>query len=354
MKSNAKITWVVLLCILLAAGLSGCIETKLETDSTDKEPDTDSTALTKVGSYQSNECLKDVFVAGTNAIIIFVNINGSGFEILDISDPTTPTRLALKLLDFNPLGLYVVNNTLLYIAGNTGLYVCNIQDPAHPTDLQLIYPRLEDYSSAYFCRESIGDVMILDGLAYVTGSVPRGYDDNHRVLTQNGLGIIDSSSGRAIGSSYFSPSVERALYVSGNYVYLATLDGLEIIDITNPYQPVLVGQYCGGRTIFDISVKDNYAYVGTDNDFQIINVSNPTDPTLVTEIGVWGTAGSIFISGNRAFVSSQELNMFDITNPASPKLLAESESLISKSSVHGNETHVVVVDHYKMRVFKYL
>ena len=352
MKSNEGFSKFLLLYVLLAVLvvlLTGCVN---EENST--APDSNDITLTEVGSYQSSEGLCAVYMVDTKVIIGFSNVDEAGFEIVDISNPTTPTCLVHKSLSFVPNTFYVINNTLLYIAGNTGLYVCNIQVPAHPTDPQLIYPRLEDYPSAYFCREPIGDVMIVDGLAYVTGNVPTGYDDNHRILTQPGIGIIDSSSGRVIGSSYFSPSVEHALYVSGNYVYLATLDGLEIIDITNPYQLVLVGQYCGGRNIFDISVKGNYAYVGTDNDFQIINVSNPTDPTLVTEIGVWGTAGSIFISGNRAFVSSQELNMFDITNPASPKFLAEYTSLISGSSVHGNETHVVVVDYYKMRVFKYL
>jgi len=297
------------------------------------------TALTEVGSYESSEGLDAVYVVGTKAIIGFVNIDESGFEILDISDPTTPILLVHKSLIFNSFGtlynvdphsFYVVDNTLLYIATNYGLYVSNIQDPTHPTEPQLIY------------SDNFWAVAVVGGLAYATGGAP------------SGLAVIDLNSGSRIG--FYDPPCcsNHGVYVKGNYAYVADGPdgGLQIIDITDPYHPIGVGQYLG-RYTFDVSVKDSYAYVATSGYFQIINVSNPTAPTLVKEIGVWRDAGSIFISGNRAFVSSQELNMFDITNPTSPELLGNYQSLYAGSSVSGNTTHVVVVDYYKMRVFEY-
>jgi len=296
-------------------------------------------ALTEVGSYQSVEGLKAVYVVGTKVIIGFANVNESGFEILDISNPATPVRLVHKTLNVNDFGtlydadphsFYVVNNTLLYIATNEGLLVCNIQDPSHPTEPQRIY------------RDNFGDVVVVGGLAYAIGGAP------------DGLAVIDINSGSRIGF-YDLPCCTNGVYVKGNYAYVADGPdgGLQISDITNSNKPMIAGQYLGLYTS-DVSVKDTYAYLAAGGYFQIINVTNPKAPTLVTEIGVWGDASSIFISGNRAFVSSQELNMFDITNPTSPKLLGNYQSLSAGSSVSGNTTYVVVVDYYKMHVFKYL
>jgi hypothetical protein len=293
--------------------------------------------LTEVGSYLfSGGGLDAVYVVGTKVIIGFVNVDESGFEILDISNPATPTLLVHKPLFYGsynvePHSFYVVDNTLLYIATNYGLYVCDIQDPANPTEPQLIY------------YDNFWAVAVVDGLAYTTGDIPGG----------SGLAVIDLTSNSRIG--YYDPPCcsYYGVCVKGNYAYVADGPdgGLQIIDITDPSNPIFAGQYLGGFTS-DVSVKDTYAYVAGDG-FQIINVANPAAPTLVTEKTVWGDAGSIFISGNRAFVSSQELNMFDITNPTSTKWLGKYQSLVGGSSVSGNTTHVVVVDYNTMRVFRY-
>ena len=299
----------------------------VESEELSAAPTGGGTSLTKVGTYNTPDWTQPVYVTGTKVIIGF----SYGFEIVDISNPATPTLLVHKTLSFDPKDFHVVNNTTLYIAGNTGLYVCNIQNPAQPTSPQLIY------------TEPRFDVMVVGNLAYGTGYVPGGM----------GLNIIDLSDNRLLGY-YDTPCCAKSVYVSGNYAYVAAGPdgGLQIIDVTNPDNPVRVGQYLGVGYALDVSVKDNYAYVGAD-DFQIIDVSNRTAPALVSKTNVWGTAGSVFVSGNRAFVSSQELNMFDITNPTSSKLLATYEGLIAGSNVHGNQTHVVVTSYNKMYVFAY-
>ena len=218
--------------------------------------------------------------------------------------------------------------------------MCSIQNPAQPTDPQLIY------------KQPMDDVVVLSDLAYVVGYVPVDYGDY--VANRHGFGIIEVSSGNVIGS-YESPSVVHSLYVAGNYTYLATLDGLEIIDITDPYHPMFVGQY-SSHDMLCVSVKGNYVYAGVSmvdgGHFQVIDVSSPTNPSLVKDISVWGDVYSISISGNRAFVSSQELNMFDITNPVSPKLLA-NYSLVYNGRADADQAHVICTDYDAIYVFEY-
>jgi hypothetical protein len=299
-------------------------------------------ALTEVGSYQSSDDLYGVWVADTKAIIGFRFDNNyeSGFEILDISNPATPIRLVHKptfvnlygtLYNFDPHSFYVVDNTSLYIAANYGLFVSNIQDPANPTEPQLIY------------RDNFNGVAVVGSLAYAVGGAP------------DGLAVIDLNSGGRI-SFLNLPCCTSKIYVKGNYAYVADGPdgGLQIIDISNPSYPRVTGQYLNGRYTYDVWVKGTYAYLATKVGLQIVNVTNPQAPTFVKEMGSWGEAVSIFMSGNIAFISSQELNMIDITDPTSPTLLGNYRSLYAGSHVSGNTTHVVVVDNFKARVFKYL
>jgi hypothetical protein len=74
-------------------------------------------------------------------------------------------------------------------------------------------------------------------------------------------------------------SYAYAVTVVGNYGY-AVGDTLEIIDISNPSNPIFKGSYdiSNGQ---DVQIVGNYACVADyDSGLQIIDISNPTNPTL--------------------------------------------------------------------------
>ena len=92
----------------------------------------------------------------------------------------------------------------------------------------------------------------------------------------------------------------HGVYVDDSYAYVADGDsGLQVIDVTNPESPVIVGsvgmQYSGRAR--GVHVSGSYAYVVNDlGDFQnpvfsleVIDISNPESPVSV---GYFGTQGS--------------------------------------------------------------
>jgi len=129
-----------------------------------------------------------------------------------------------------------------------------------------------------------------------------------------------------------SPS---SIYVIGNYAYVAshTDDGVEIIDISNPANPIHVGAIFDDETTAlnaasGIYVVGNYAYVAsqTDHGVAIIDISDPTNPTHAGSIfddettALEGAIG-IFVLGNYAYVTSfvdQGVAIIDISNPENP------------------------------------
>ncbi|QSV59505.1 MAG: hypothetical protein HEQ29_15085 [Dolichospermum sp. LBC05a] len=146
----------------------------------------------------------------------------SGLQIIDISNPTTPTLKGNYDTSGYALGVQVVGN-YAYVADNaSGLQIIDISNPTTPT---------------------------LKG----------NYD----------------TSGYALG-----------VQVVGNYAYVADeSSGLQIIDISNPTTPTLKGNYNTSGEAWGVQVVGNYAYVADgEGGLKIINVSEFTNqaPTNIT------------------------------------------------------------------------
>ncbi|MBE9220435.1 DUF4347 domain-containing protein [Dolichospermum flos-aquae] len=113
-------------------------------------------------------------------------------------------------------------------------------------------------------------------------------------------------------------SIANAVTVLGNYAY-AVGDTLEIIDISDPSNPIFKGSYdtFGGK---DIQIVGNYAYVaGYGSGLKILDISNPTTPTLKGNYSIDGASG-MQVVGNYAYVASSSwgLQIIDISNPTAP------------------------------------
>ena len=121
------------------------------------------------------------------------------------------------------------------------------------------------------------------------------------------------------------PSLIWDVVVSGSYAYVADGDdGLRIIDISNLASPTETG-FLGTSTAgaaWDVAISGSYAYVAEGFDgLRIIDVSNPAAPT---ETGFFdsdsGYTWSVAVSGSYAYVANDTtgLRIIDISDPADP------------------------------------
>ena len=120
------------------------------------------------------------------------------------------------------------------------------------------------------------------------------------------------------------------------YALLATTTGTVVLDITNPATPIERGWFPWGSSPWrDIRTYGSYAYVVTEATagFQVINLTNPNSPTVV---GVFGStitsnahnicidtgAGRLYLVGTNAGTPA-----FDLTgNPANPTFIGTASS----------------------------
>ncbi len=120
-----------------------------------------------------------------------------------------------------------------------------------------------------------------------------------------------------------NPAVKGAktFLVRGNYAIVGFQHaGLKILDISDPTNLELVGEYFGGRDTYHIEVVDDLVYMATEYDgLQILDISDVTQPTKVGEFVNGNPLYHINVVGNVAFITDYEQDKtlgLDITDPS--------------------------------------
>ncbi|MCH8067730.1 MAG: hypothetical protein IID16_00450, partial [Candidatus Marinimicrobia bacterium] len=117
-------------------------------------------------------------------------------------------------------------------------------------------------------------------------------------------------------------SVVQGVTVSGSYAYVANGDaGLRIIDVSTPSSPQEVGFFDTGGNAFGVAVSGSYAYVADRVDgLRIIDVSTPSSPQEVGFFDTGGMAYGVAVSGSYAYVADRwdGLRIIDISTPSGP------------------------------------
>ena len=237
---------------------------------------------------------------------------GAGLQILDISNPASPTRVG----GYDTTG-YASGVTLstdgryAFVAdGADGLQILDISTPANPS-----------LTATYDTSGFVKSVLLSANGRYAFLADDGGM----------GFQVVDiSTPSRPTYAGGYNTIGRRAsdltLSADGGYLFLATLDGgIEILTVSNPARPAKVGGYDTNGTARGIGLSPNgrYAFVA-DNEagLQILDVANPSSPIRVGGFDTGGAAISVRLSadGRYAYVAdySAGLQVLDVSNPSSP------------------------------------
>lgn len=220
-------------------------------------------SVSVMGSRATTDGALGVAVSGGYA---FVADGLSGLQVIDISEPTTPSLISSFDTPGYAEGVCVEGDYAYVADGPGGLQVIDISVPAAP--------------------------------AYA-GSCP--------------------TEGFAYGVA-----------VKGNYAYIGGGGGgLQVIDVTSPTAPQWSGRYDVCSTTWGVAVKEDYAYVaGGPGGLQIVDLSNPLSPALIGVFETRSAALGVAVYGGFAYVAcgSSGLQMVSIADPTSLMLVAKCPS----------------------------
>ncbi|SKA25521.1 Uncharacterized conserved protein, partial [Oceanospirillum multiglobuliferum] len=198
--------------------------------------------------------------------------------------------------------------------------------------------------------EVVTDIVIIESYGVATQGVARSVSvvGNYAYVADGGSGlqVIDISvpNHPTLVGNYDTTGYAYDVSVVGNYAYIADGGGggLHIIDISNPAQPTLTRMFDTSGFALGVSVVGNYAYVADDSDgLRIIDISDPNNLALTGTFDTSGAAAGVSVVGNYAYVAdaTSGLQIIDISNPNNPTLAGTIDTT-------GNARGVSVVGDY--------
>jgi hypothetical protein len=122
--------------------------------------------------------------------------------------------------------------------------------------------------------------------------------------------------------SYYTDGEAWDIKAVNTYAFLADgVNGLKILDVSDPNQPVLLGAYDTAGVAMAVDVVGDYAYLADPSaGLQVINVQDPTRPILRGACSISGVAEHIHVVGNYVYVAAGEsgLQVIDVRDPVYP------------------------------------
>lgn len=220
------------------------------------------------------------------------------WDISDLSDPVMRSSIRTDSTTGYQERLYY-RDGLVYIAAYTsGVQIIDVNNPDHPTLVGTTK------TNAY-----AWDLVLTDNAVYVMDFFSMSIIDIRRPRFPVNRVTVDAM--------FASGAIAR-----DNLLYLGYVDGLRIMDITNPFDPVDLSDLgpTGSGTAETVALKDDFALVGHGSYIEIYDVSDPRDPAQITYFYPPGHPRKLVVSGNMLYtiLDDDGFLVTDITDPFNP------------------------------------
>ena len=284
-----------------------------------------------VGEYekQIGTIFGNTGIAFSNNSILSAHVVG-----LIALDATQPDSLILQ--SFFPTGGTALEmdskDNLVFVAcGLSGLWILNISNPIDPQPV-----------SNLITGGFTADLVVEDTIVYMVNWAAYSEQD-----TLRGLWIIDISDiyrpkiiSHYIGITNFSTHTEsNSISKSDNLIFItqqprAGVDSiLEIIDVSDIYQPNRLGVFVSEYYPKSCSVKDSILFLSTyDSGLRIINISYPSQ---LQEVSVFRNNSSVYISeviDTILFLDKVDtIFVLNVSNPIVPGVIGSLKKSITNT-----------------------
>jgi hypothetical protein len=373
MKKNQTIRIVAIFLFVLPIGFSACIKDQCKkTHTYTYYAPVYKTKAEVIGNIKSNAS-RDIVNSGKLYIFgnyIFLNEVDKGVHVIDNSNPSQPRNIAF--IDIPGDVDLAVKDNILYADMYNDLVAIDISNPSNVVlkkTIPAIFPERQ-YGNGFIAQ---GDKVIVDwrrvdttitescdgrggwgpvradvmmfpntasaGASQSSSNSPAGMGGSMARFTivNNYMYAVDHHTLRSISVSNAADPVMagsinagwdiETIYPFKNKLFVGSMGGMFIFDITNPVNPVSQSTFVHARSCDPVIADDNYAFVTlragttcgpTTNELQIINVQNVLSPSLVKTYPMTGPQGLskdnnlLFICDGTAGLKAYDAS--DVTN----------------------------------------
>ena len=265
-----------------------------------------------LGQQQTSGWAFGVTVSGTKA---YVAAGQGGLRVVDVSDPARPTEVGGLAVAGGDAAGVAVAGTIAYVADrNWGLEAVDLSAPVSPVQVGFYGP-----------------------LGYADGITVAG---NYAYVAAGSYGlrildISDPARPRQVGT-YDTQSYAKSVAVAGNYAYVAANsfgagEGLHVVDIRNPARPIRAGFTLEGHGPYgSVTLVGGIVYIPNEEGLLIFDVSNPATPKMISSLRTLTSndqniAVDVAVSGNVAYVATEQQGVYlvDVSNPSAPAAIGQ-------------------------------
>jgi hypothetical protein len=248
----------------------------------------------EIGFFGTPRWALDVSIVGNYAYLVDYY---HGLMVLDISDPSNIYQVGDRLYFSECARIYASNNYLIIDEGTDGyesrLGFINISDPENI-----------QYETWYEFDGLIRDIAFVGDYLYMINEELNVYDFT------DPLNMVEV---RSIDLNAHFNGME----ISGDYAYIKSNDdGFRIFDISHNDNPVEVGSYYAEYRVTAFCISGNRAHLVSDNSLITLDISDPFNPVVLDQTGNLGLGFSPVVNNNVAYFISHNvgLQVFDISD----------------------------------------
>lgn len=289
-------------------------------------------APVEVGLYNTSGITMKIAVAGNYAYLA----DNNSFRVLNVSNPAAPSEISSYTANqANDLAIF---SNRAYVIGNGSVLIFDVSNPASPALLgTYLTPNsalsvTTDTSYAYVAEN--GYMRVVDVTVPSTPVVVGMYSTGTtRAITKAGsyvyvvnwrhhVEILDVStpSSPAFVNSYGKVDNPNDVMVVGNYSYVAdNFANLRVVDVSNPFLPVQTGFVDTPLNAMNLDISGNYAYVAHSGGLYILNITNPYNPMVISSLTYNMTSGIDYYNNYVYVVGSGGLKIINVSDPVHPQ-----------------------------------
>ena len=230
-----------------------------------------------------------------------VNETGGGVQIVDLVNPLHPVEVATFDSTFQTAHTIHIRDGFAYANGtNGGMRILDLADPIHPREV------------AVWGGRYVHDCFVRGDLLYACNISNGGFTI---------LNIADKANPVELSFTQYAGAATHNAWTTDNGNYLFTTDEtdggrLKVWNVQDPRHPNYVTEWgAPAGIVHNVVVRSDTAYVAYYTEgLQVLDVSNPTQPLLVGSYDTFpGSAGGYFGNwGVYPFAASRNIYLSDI------------------------------------------
>lgn len=267
---------------------------------------------------------------------MYINEYQKGIHVVDLSDPSSPTKIAFINIPGN-VDMAIKDN-MLFADSYIDLVLIDISNPEQPNEVKRIEEMFEYVIPTYDWEYPLDEIDEEKGvitkfeLKEITREV---YNNPHPWPIFYDYAALESSVKYnapmgGSGSAYGVGGSMARFITYDDYLYtLESTYKLKSIDISNIDQPTVKNELSLWGNVETIFISDEHMYVGTSNGMHILSLSEPSVPILLSTYQHLTACDPVVVDGNRAYVTLRAgnlcggtqnlLEVIDISNKYEPK-----------------------------------